>query len=159
EPFQALDETYKNMWLSPRVQPLLITDNPNSDRLLAWIGPCAPSRGVAIQLGHGPTIFSKPEYRTVGHNAIPGPPGRRKAQSRAGAGLFCGRLKRGTAMKLGLYSITYLGLWYRGEALPLPAMITRAKQYGYDGIEIDGKRPHGNPLDWPTPRCRELRSI
>jgi sugar phosphate isomerase/epimerase len=62
-------------------------------------------------------------------------------------------------MKLGLYSITYLGLWYRGEALPLPAMIGRARQYGYDGIEIDGKRPHGNPLDWPTPRCRELRSI
>ncbi len=62
-------------------------------------------------------------------------------------------------MKLGLYSITYLGLWYRGEALPLPAMLTRAKQYGYDGIEIDGKRPHGNPLDWPTARCRELRSL
>jgi sugar phosphate isomerase/epimerase len=62
-------------------------------------------------------------------------------------------------MKLGLYSITYLGLWYRGEALPLPAMISRAKQYGYDGIEIDGKRPHGNPLDWPAARCRELRSI
>lgn len=62
-------------------------------------------------------------------------------------------------MKLGLYSITYLGLWYRGEALPLPAMIARAKQYGYDGIEVDGKRPHGNPLDWPTPRCRELREF
>src|SRR5262249_51932017 len=61
-------------------------------------------------------------------------------------------------MKLGLYSITYLGLWYRGEALPLPALIKRAKQYGYDWIEIDGKRPHGNPLDWPTLRCRELRS-
>lgn len=60
-------------------------------------------------------------------------------------------------MKLGLYSITYLGLWYRGEALPLPAMLKRAKTYGYDGVEIDGKRPHGNPLDWPTPRCRELR--
>jgi sugar phosphate isomerase/epimerase len=62
-------------------------------------------------------------------------------------------------MKLGLYSITYLGLWYRGEALSLPAMITRAKQNGYDGIEIDGKRPHGNPLDWPARRCRELRSV
>jgi sugar phosphate isomerase/epimerase len=62
-------------------------------------------------------------------------------------------------MKLGLYSITYLGLWYRGEALPLPAMIKRAKRYGYDGIEIDGKRPHGNPLDWPTPRCRELCAV
>ncbi len=62
-------------------------------------------------------------------------------------------------MKLGLYSITYLGLWYRGEALSLPDMIARAKEYGYDGIEIDGKRPHGNPLDWPTGRCRELRSL
>jgi type 1 glutamine amidotransferase len=70
EPFQALDETYKNMWLSPRVRPLLITDNPNSDRLLAWIGPCATSRVVAIQLGHGPAIFSNPEYRTMVHNAI-----------------------------------------------------------------------------------------
>jgi sugar phosphate isomerase/epimerase len=61
-------------------------------------------------------------------------------------------------MKVGLYSITYLGLWYRGEPLTLPQMITRAKQYGYDGIEIDGKRPHGNPLDWATARCRDLRS-
>jgi sugar phosphate isomerase/epimerase len=62
-------------------------------------------------------------------------------------------------MKLGLYSITYLGLWYRGEALGLAQMIGRAKEYGYDGIEIDGKRPHGNPLDWPTRRCRELRGL
>jgi sugar phosphate isomerase/epimerase len=61
-------------------------------------------------------------------------------------------------MKLGLYSITYLGLWYRGQALPLEQMISRAKKYGYDGIEIDGKRPHGNPLDWPAAKCRELRS-
>jgi sugar phosphate isomerase/epimerase len=36
-------------------------------------------------------------------------------------------------------------------------MIKRAKDYGYSGIEIDGKRPHGNPLDWPTQRCKELR--
>jgi sugar phosphate isomerase/epimerase len=61
-------------------------------------------------------------------------------------------------MKLGLYSITYLGLWYRGRELTLPQMISRARQYGYDGIEIDGKRPHGNPLDWPAARCRELRA-
>jgi sugar phosphate isomerase/epimerase len=62
-------------------------------------------------------------------------------------------------MKLGLYSITYLGLWYSGKELSLPQMIRRAKQYGYDGVEIDGKRPHGNPLDWPAARCRELRSL
>lgn len=62
-------------------------------------------------------------------------------------------------MKVGLYSITYLGLWYRGEALTLPDLIRKAKEFGYDGIEIDGKRPHGNPLDWPKSRCRELLSI
>ena len=62
-------------------------------------------------------------------------------------------------MKVGLYSITYLGLWYRGDALSLSQMITRARKFGYDGIEIDGKRPHGNPLDWPAPMCRELRSM
>jgi sugar phosphate isomerase/epimerase len=61
-------------------------------------------------------------------------------------------------MKLGLYSITYLGLWYRGRELTLPDVVARAKKYGYDGIEIDGKRPHGNPLDWPAARCRELRA-
>src|SRR5258706_8604806 len=61
-------------------------------------------------------------------------------------------------MKVGLYSITYLGVWYRGQPLSLGEMITVAKKYGYDGIEIDGKRPHGNPLDWPRGRCRELRS-
>ncbi|MFB0553700.1 MAG: sugar phosphate isomerase/epimerase family protein [Phycisphaerae bacterium] len=67
--------------------------------------------------------------------------------------------KKKSNMKVGLYSITFLGVWYRGEALSLEDMIKRAKNYGYDGIEIDGKRPHGNPLDWPTKRCKELRSV
>ena len=62
-------------------------------------------------------------------------------------------------MKVGLYSITYLGLWYRGEALTLEELIKRAREYGYEGIEIDGKRPHGNPLDMPPKRCRELRHM
>jgi len=50
-------------------------------------------------------------------------------------------------MKLGLYSITYLGVWYRGRALTLDELIGRAREYGYEGVEIDGKRPHGSPLD------------
>ena len=41
-------------------------------------------------------------------------------------------------MKIGLYSITYLGCWYRGEALTLPELIRTAKDFGYDGVEIDG---------------------
>jgi sugar phosphate isomerase/epimerase len=67
--------------------------------------------------------------------------------------------EKGPQMKLGLYSITFLGVWYRGEALPLEEVVKRAKKYGYDGVEIDGKRPHGNPLDWPKSRCQELRSL
>ncbi len=67
--------------------------------------------------------------------------------------------KKNSNIKVGLYSITFLGIWYRGEALSLEEMIKRAKKYGYAGIEIDGKRPHGNPLDWPVERCQELRSI
>lgn len=60
-------------------------------------------------------------------------------------------------MKVGLYSITYLGVWYHGPALTLFELIDRAKQFGYDGVEIDGKRPHGSPLDMPAARCREVR--
>ena len=59
-------------------------------------------------------------------------------------------------MKIGLYSITYLGCWYRGEALTLPELIHTAKRFGYDGVELDGKRPHANPLDWPKHKCQEL---
>ena len=62
-------------------------------------------------------------------------------------------------MKVGLYSITFLGVWYRGKAIPLEEVVKKAKEYGYDGVEIDGKRPHGNPLDWPKQRCQELRAI
>jgi type 1 glutamine amidotransferase len=69
-PFHVMDETYKRMWFSPRVRPLLTTDNPTADRLVAWVGPCATSRVVAIQLGHGPTVFRHPSYRALVHNAI-----------------------------------------------------------------------------------------
>src|SRR3990170_794890 len=60
-------------------------------------------------------------------------------------------------MKIGLYSITYLGLWYQGPALTVEELILRAREYGYDGVEIDGKRPHGNPLDLPKSRCLDLQ--
>ncbi len=62
-------------------------------------------------------------------------------------------------MKLGLYSVTYMGLWYRGRGLTLEEVIDQAKQHGYEGIEIGGKRPHGNPLDMPTARCRQVKAF
>ncbi len=69
-PFQIEDETYKGMYFSTRNRALLFTDNPNSDRLVAWIGPCTTSRVVAIQLGHGPSAHRNPAYRALVHNAI-----------------------------------------------------------------------------------------
>ena len=60
-------------------------------------------------------------------------------------------------MKIGLYSITYLGVWYRGGALTIEQLIDRARDFGYEGVEIDGKRPHGNPCDLTPRRCEEVK--
>jgi sugar phosphate isomerase/epimerase len=62
-------------------------------------------------------------------------------------------------VKIGLYSITYGGVWYSGGALTVEQIIGRAKKFGYQGVEIDGKRPHGNPLDMPKARCQQLRKL
>jgi sugar phosphate isomerase/epimerase len=78
-----------------------------------------------------------------------------------GAGGFSGATtpKKKGQMKLGLYSITFLGIWYRGDPLALEEVIKRAKKYGYDGVELDGKRPHAHPLELSKNRCRELRRV
>ncbi len=70
EPFQVVDETYKRMWMSPSIKPLLTTDNPYSDPVLAWIGPNPQAKVVAIQLGHGHMAHGHPSYRALVHNAI-----------------------------------------------------------------------------------------
>ena len=50
-------------------------------------------------------------------------------------------------MKISLYTITLNGGYYRGPAVPLLEIFPKARAWGYDGIEIEGKRPHGSPLD------------
>jgi sugar phosphate isomerase/epimerase len=62
-------------------------------------------------------------------------------------------------MKLGLYSITYGGVWYKGRALTMEEVFDRAKRFGFQGVEIDGKRPHGFPLDWDADRRRTIREL
>jgi type 1 glutamine amidotransferase len=69
-PFRLTDETYKRMWISPDVRPLLTTDNPNSDSTIAWVSPYPKSRVVYVQLGHGRGSFFHPSYRAIVHNAI-----------------------------------------------------------------------------------------
>src|SRR5512141_3448803 len=82
---------------------------------------------------------------------------RRFVQSTLAVGALSAAAAPRAQVKVGLYSITYGGVWYRGDALTTEQVIERAKKFGYQGVEIDGKRPHGNPLDMPKARCRQLR--
>jgi sugar phosphate isomerase/epimerase len=50
-------------------------------------------------------------------------------------------------LRLAIKGVTYTGIWYNGPALSIPAIIDRAKKFGYEGIEIDAKRPQAFPLD------------
>jgi sugar phosphate isomerase/epimerase len=50
-------------------------------------------------------------------------------------------------IKLGLYSITYGGIWYKGAAATFDELCKYAKEYGFDGVELDNKRPMGDPMD------------
>ncbi len=69
-PFVITDETYKGLFISTNIQPLLLTDNPTSDRTVAWVGPCKTSKVVFIQLGHDHTPFQHPAYRALVHNSV-----------------------------------------------------------------------------------------
>ena len=64
-PFEVTDETYKGLFISPNVKPLLFTDNPTSDHTVAWIGPCTTSKVVFIQLGHDHSLFRHPSVELV----------------------------------------------------------------------------------------------
>jgi type 1 glutamine amidotransferase len=70
EPFEVADETYKGLFISDKITPLLVTDNPTSDRTVAWVGPCTTSKVVFIQLGHDHSPFRHPSYRAIVHNSI-----------------------------------------------------------------------------------------
>jgi len=62
-------------------------------------------------------------------------------------------------MKIGLYTITYLGIWYRGEPLRLEDILRRASGQGWEGIELDTKRPHAAPMDLARSDRERLRDL
>ncbi len=62
-------------------------------------------------------------------------------------------------IKLGRYNITYEGIWYDGPALSFEEICKKAKDNGYDGVELDNKRPMGNPLDIDQKKRDEMRNI
>ena len=62
-------------------------------------------------------------------------------------------------MKVGLYSISCSGTWFNDRpALTVEEFIDTAVKYGYEGVELDLKRPHGSPLDLDSKRCAEIKA-
>lgn len=68
--FQVFDEVYGNFAVQPNVQPLLQTNHPESNRVVAWTNEYRNSRIVYIQPGHGPQIFKDVNYRKLLWQAI-----------------------------------------------------------------------------------------
>src|SRR5437660_392757 len=62
----------------------------------------------------------------------------------------------GPAMQLGLFSISYGGLWGQA-ALDVRAFVRRAADLGYDAVMLAGKRPHLSPLDFDPAAVAALR--
>jgi sugar phosphate isomerase/epimerase len=50
-------------------------------------------------------------------------------------------------MKFALLTVTYGGLFYKGEALSLEQQIFKAKELGFDALSIETKRPVASPID------------
>jgi sugar phosphate isomerase/epimerase len=59
-------------------------------------------------------------------------------------------------MQLGLFSISYGGLWGQA-ALDLRVFIRRAADLGFDSVMLAGKRPHLSPLDFDESAIAVLR--
>jgi sugar phosphate isomerase/epimerase len=62
-------------------------------------------------------------------------------------------------MKIGLYTITYLGIWYTGQAMELPKLMRFIKKQGWEGVEFDTKRPHAAPMDLSKDDRKRLRDL
>jgi type 1 glutamine amidotransferase len=68
--FEVVDEIYSGVEILPRVKPLLSTTHPKSMHYLAWINHYGNSDIVCIQLGHGPSCHTDPNYRRLIQQAI-----------------------------------------------------------------------------------------
>jgi len=62
-------------------------------------------------------------------------------------------------MKTALYTVTYNGQFYKGRPLSFEEIFARAKDMGFDAIEIGAKRPVASPLDLDAQRRQEIRAL
>ncbi len=68
--FEVVDEVYSDVEILPSVKPLLSTTHPKSMRYLAWVNHYGNSEVICIQLGHGPSCYTNPNFRRLIQQAI-----------------------------------------------------------------------------------------
>jgi sugar phosphate isomerase/epimerase len=59
-------------------------------------------------------------------------------------------------MKLGLFSVSYAGLWGQAQ-LDLISFIQKASELGFDGVLMMAKRPHLSPLDYDEAQLSQVK--
>ena len=62
-------------------------------------------------------------------------------------------------MKFALLTVSYSGLFYDGPALSLEQQIHKAKQFGFDGLAIETKRPVASPIDLTQADRRRIKEV
>jgi uncharacterized protein len=63
--FEIFDETYNHYLVNPSVHVLLTTDHPTSEKIIGWTHRYKNSPIVYLQLGHGPSAYENPNFRTL----------------------------------------------------------------------------------------------
>jgi sugar phosphate isomerase/epimerase len=62
-------------------------------------------------------------------------------------------------MKFALLTVSYSGLFYAGEPLSLEQQVRKAKDFGFDGLAIEAKRPIASPLDLTKADRARLKAV
>ncbi len=70
EAFTVIEEPYKNVYRPENAEPLMTSENPESDEVVAWTTMHEKSRVVTIEPGHGWQIFEDPNYKRFLAQAI-----------------------------------------------------------------------------------------
>ena len=68
--FALHDETYKGFDVAPECHPLLTTDEPESNRVIAWTKNYGGARVVYLQSGHDHSAYDNPNFQRLLKQAI-----------------------------------------------------------------------------------------
>ena len=62
-------------------------------------------------------------------------------------------------MRIGIYSVTYRGIWYKGPALDVFNLLQTARKQGWEAVELDTERPHAAPMDLSAEDRKRLKGL